>query len=208
MRILSVLFAVSLALTSCDKSDNREVLHNSITSSESDNRNFDNAEVPEELLTLRSENSNETKNDTLSDNLFGRFFCDRAEFYIIDNPQNEIYFQKPTSIILYYLDGELCQAKYELEENIADRLFKELGRCRIIGIDLKNRAIIESNGILIKSETGTEFNPELDNYELKWTIGDKEVKYRVERKEDKIRFIYTEKLKSYEKQYKRIEKYC
>jgi len=206
MRILSVRSALSLLFTSCDKSDNKEVVHNLITSPESDHRNFDNAEVPEEILTLRSENSNETKNDTLSDNLFGRFFCDRAEFYIIDNPQNEIYFQKPTSIILYYLDGELCQAKYELKENIADRLFKELGRCRIVGIDLKNRGIIESNGIRIKSETGTVFNPELDNYELKWTIGDKEIKYRVEGKKNK--FIYTEKLKSYERQYKGIEKYC
>lgn len=171
-------------------------------------KKLDNAVVPEELLRLKNERSDSVGDATLKGNLFGRFFCERAEFFVIDNPQNEIYSQIPGSIVLYYLDGELWQSKYEFREDISNRLYKELGRCRIVGLDEKNKKIIGSKEIRVSTEMGIRFNPELDNYEIKWRIGDREVKYRVEKVKDKNRFFYIEKLKDYEKQYNQIEKYC
>jgi hypothetical protein len=169
---------------------------------------LNNAEVPEGLLTLKNENPGEVNRDTLMGNLFGRFFCDRAEFFVIDDPTNEIYSKRPSTIVLYFLDGALCQSKYELEENISDRLFTELGKCRIRGLDARNKMIIAANEIRINSNGSTMFNPKLDNYELRWTMGDKEIRFRVERIKDRKTFTYTERLKSYEKEMDRIETYC
>jgi len=75
-------------------------------------RNFDNKEVPEKLLTLNTPPTATSTQEDIEENLFGKFFCDRAEFYVIKNPQNEVYATRPESITLFYLDGELRQTKY------------------------------------------------------------------------------------------------
>ena len=207
MRSIAAWLLLTLALTSCnDSKDERRILKNS--TSRPVLRKLDNSTVPNELLTLKNESSNHHSGDSLRGNLYGRFFCDRAEFYTIDNPQNEIYSQRPATIVLYYLDGELCQTKYELKENIADKLFNELGRCRIVGFDTKNKQIISANGMRVDSPSGLRFNPDLDNYELTWNIGDKQIKYRVEKTKDESKFIYKEKLKNYEREFNIIAKYC
>ena len=204
---IAVILLTGLLLTSCGKSDEAGIVKND-NSSKRKRINLNNTVVSEELLTLQTDKTSPGKNDTLHNNLFGRFFCDRAEFFIIDNPQNDIYLEKPRSIVLFFLDGELCQTKYELGNNIANRLYKELGRCRIAGLDGKNKKIIDAKNILVKSAGETSLNHQLDNYELKWIFGDKEIRYRVEKTKDGTRFTYTEKLKAYEKQYNQIEKYC
>lgn len=205
MKSTAILFTV-LLLLSCGKTGNEESDKNHTLKNRRISLN--NTVISEDLLTLQTDKTSPGKNDTLRNNLFGRFFCDRAEFFVIDNPQNDIYQEKPSSIVLFFLDGELCQTKYELTNNIANRLYKELGRCNIAGLDSKNKKIIDTKKILVKSAGETNINDKLDNYELKWIFGDKEIRYRVEKTKDGHKFTYTEKLKRYEKQYNEIEKYC
>ena len=204
VKSLVILFSV-LLLSSCGETDNEGTDKNT---SKNKRISLNNTIVSEELLTLQTEKTSPGKKDTLRNNLFGRFFCDRAEFFVIENPQNDIYLEKPKSIVLFFLDGELCQTKYELNKNIATRLYKELGRCNIAGLDSKNKKIIDAKNIVVKSEGETAINHQLDNYELKWIFGDKEIRYRVEKTKDGHKFTYTEKLRRYEKQYNQIEKYC
>lgn len=168
---------------------------------------LDNQEVPEALLTLHTQPHVSAGQEPIAGNLFGKFFCDRASFYVIKNPKNEIFSSRPESITLFYLDGELRQTKYVLRHGIATSLLRELGSFRIAGLDRKNRDIISARKIVLRKENGVELNGQLDNYELKWTFGDKEIRYRV-RPNSKEKFVYLEKVSTYEKEFKAIEKYC
>jgi hypothetical protein len=171
-------------------------------------KTLDNQPVQENLLTLKKELKTESIQADINENLFGKFFCDRAEFYIITNPQNEIYSARPESITLYYLDGELSQTKYILTEDITTHLIKMFGDFKITGFDLKNKTIIASEQVFIKTQDDWTLNDNLDNYELKWTIGDKQIKYSVRLNRQRERFVYFEKLKDYENTYSQIEKNC
>ena len=169
-------------------------------------KNLDREIIPEELLTLNTNPKSNVKEGDIRGNLFGKFFYDRAEFYVIENPQNKIYTSATESITLFYLDGELCQTKYELESNISSYLIKDLGNFSIKGLNLKNRKIIEDGQTIFKEGKGIVLNKEFDNYQLKWTFGDKEIIYRVNSGDDYTKFEYLEKKKNYEEAFNAIER--
>lgn len=164
--------------------------------------------MPDELLILETPSPTKNVNTNLDKHRFGKFFCDRAEFFVIHEPQYEVYSVKPKSITLFYLDGELSQTKYILSEDIVVKLLNELGRASIIGCDFENRSIIQTQPFLISTEHGLRLNEKLNNVELKWTFGEKQIKYRVNTTGGKAEFSYLEKLKNYEREFKKIEKYC
>ena len=207
MRIWIVLLLGFLIFTCCQQTDNTSLSSEKASDLEKESKKFDNKEVPEKLLTLNTNPKDESSEANIDENLFGKFFCDRAEFYIIKNPQNKIYSSQPESITLYYLDGELRQTKYILDSDITTKLLKQLGGFKIIGLDFKNREIIASRQIIVKTENGVSLNNKLDNYELKWAFGDKEIRYRVS-PASKEKFMYLEKVKDFEKEFSTIEKYC
>lgn len=169
---------------------------------------LDDQKVPDRLLTLNTESKTEVMQGSVSGNLFGKFFCDRAEFYIIKNPQNNIFSAKANSIVLYYLDQQLRQTKYALTKDIVTQLVNSLGSFSIVGLDNKNREIVQSKRIVNKTKNGWTFNSQLDRYELEWTFGDKQIKYRVNPDNHEGHFVYLEKTKDYEKEFKALEKYC
>lgn len=169
---------------------------------------LDDQKVPDHLLTLNTEVKAELIQGSVSGNLFGKFFCDRAEFYIIKNPQNNVFSAKANSIVLYYLDQQLRQTKYALTKDIVTQLVNSLGSFSIVGLDNKNRDIVQSKRIVNKTRNGWTFNSQLDRYELEWTFGDKQIKYRVNPDNYEGQYIYLEKAKDYEKEFKALEKYC
>lgn len=171
-------------------------------------KNLDSEIVPQQLLTLNTTPKTNIEQGDLRGNLFGKFFFNRAEFYVIENPQNKIYSSHTESITLFYLDGELCQTKYLLENNIVSHLIKDLGNFNIKGFDIKNRDIISSGTSIIKIERKQLLiHKDLDNYQLKWSVGNKEIIYRVSTAQGYEKYEYTQKRKDYEQEYKAIEKY-
>ena len=169
---------------------------------------LDGQKLPDRLLTLNTESNPEALAPPVTGNLFGKFFCDRAEFYIIKNPQNNIFSAKANSIVLYYLDQQLRQTKYVLSDDIVTQLVNALGNFSIVGHDKKNNGIIESRRIVNKTSQGWEFNSALDNYELEWTFGDKQIKYIVSPHSFEGKFVYLEKVKDYDKEFKDLENLC
>lgn len=207
MKIRSMLLLGILVLACCGKT-NKDSLHEDRQSTAKENvKTLDNTEVPETILTLSTQQKTDSVQENINDNLFGKFFCDRAEFYIIQNPQNEIYATRPESITLYYLDNELRQTKYILTGDIVTQLVNELGNFKIVGLDFKNRNLINSKSIVFKTEKGVTLNDQLDNFELRWTFGNREVKYSV-RAGARAQYVYIEKDKDFEKEFRAIEKYC
>jgi hypothetical protein len=207
MKSLSLILFGLLTLTCCHQTTEDSLAEEKKMILIQQSNKFDNKEVPENILTLNTQPNNEITQENIDGNLFGKFFCDRAEFYIIKNPQNKIYSSHPESITLFYLDGELRQTKYILNSNIVANLLRELGSFKIKGLDFRNKEIISTRQIIVKTGKGIIMNSKLDNYELKWTFGDKEIKYRVTTaSQDK--FVYVEKAKNYEEEFKAIEKFC
>ncbi len=207
MKSLVTLLFLILMILSCKK----KVAHTETQTKKLEfieqSKNLDDELVCETLLTLNTQPKNGSHNENIRENLFGKFLCDRAEFYIIKNPRNEIYECSPESITLYYLDGKLRQTKYILSSNIVTNLLVELGNFNILGLDSKNKEIVRNRDVVRKTKKGVTLNESLDNYELKWAFGDKEIKYRV-MKGSKNRFIYLEKVKNFEKEFQAIESYC
>lgn len=169
-------------------------------------KSLDSEVIPEKLLTLNTNPILNIEQGNIKANLFGKFFYNRAEFYIIENPQNKIYTSQTESITLFYLDGELSQTKYLLKNNIVSFLLKDLGDFIIKGRDLKNRDIISSGQYIIRDGKKLSLNNGLDNYQLKWAFEDKEVIYSVNTAANNANFEYLEKRKGYEEEFKAIER--
>jgi hypothetical protein len=168
---------------------------------------MNNKKISQEILTLNTQPATKSSLTSMDENLFGRFFCDRAEFYVIKNPQNNLYSSKTESITLFYLDDQLRQTKYILTNDITTFLINDLGSFKIQAFDVKNKEIVKKEKVIIQTKDGVALNNKLDNYELRWVFSDKEIKYRVNVNAT-IQFLYTEKTKGFEKEFNQIEKNC
>lgn len=205
MKRLHFLFLIIL-LSNCENKESKTGTSPAVT--QSNIVKLDGQQVPDRLLTLNSASNLDVLKGSVSGNLFGKFFCDRAEFYIIKNPQNNVFSARANSIVLYYLDQQLRQTKYILSDDIVTQLVNSLGNFSITGLDKKNSKIIQARQVVSKTEQGWEFNSELDNYELEWTYGDKQIKYIASPHHFEGPFVYLEKVKDYEKEFKALERYC
>lgn len=160
--------------------------------------------VSERFLRIDGE-TDTLRNFELGKNLFGKFFKERAEFYVIENPNKTIYNHPVKSITLYFLDGTLAKTKYELEEDISDNLIHSYGAFTIIGYDTLTRKLVKTEKILRVIDQRKVLNKNLINYELKWDMNSKFIYTRVDKSGPKKRFEYIEALKNYERRYKRVE---
>jgi hypothetical protein len=181
--------------------------------------------VPIEVLAIEEEPA-ESKKRVYSDSLlqlntstvqgafqleshhYGDFFCDRASFYVIEEPANTFFSVEAHAITLFYLDGALKQTKYIMKDDISADLLRTYGSFKISGFDDKNQVLIRARAILKKTKKGTIIEPMLDNFELKWDVKDKEIRYRVKRFGNTTEFKYLERVKDFEFHYSAIEKMC
>lgn len=145
------------------------------------------------------------RNYELGKNLFGRFFKQRAEFYIIENPNKTLYNKPVKSITLYFLDGALAKTKYELNEDISDDLIQSYGTCTIKGYDTLTRGLFKREKIILVQDRKKVLNKNLKNYELKWDLESKFVYTRVDKSPGKNRFEYIETLKHYSNKFRQLE---
>lgn len=205
MKYLFLLFV--LIIFSCKEEIKNSIVVENKKTEKPISRKLDNKEVPENRLTLQTTPVSMNDQDHIEGNLYGAFHCNRAHYYIIKKPQNKIFSSKTNTITLYYLDSILYRTQYVLQDDITTQLLNELGSFRITGFDFKNRDIIASGSIISRTEKGIILNKALDNYELKWTFGSKEIRYRVN-PESNNRFVYQEREKNYEAKYKNVERYC
>lgn len=160
--------------------------------------------VSERFLRIDGE-TDTLRNFELGKNLFGKFFKERAEFYVIENPNKTIYNHPVKSITLYFLDGTLAKTKYELDEDISDNLIASYGAFTIKGYDTLTRKLFKTEKILQVIDQRKVLNKNLINYELKWDMNSKFIYTRVDKSGPKKRFEYIEALRNYERRYKRVE---
>jgi hypothetical protein len=161
--------------------------------------------VPDGLLILKGVDSDDELEHALQDNLYGKFFADRAEFFVVEKPLNKIHGSSIQSITLFYLDGQLSKTKYILDNNIANNLIQQFGSFRMVGLDRWNKKLISERRVMLPDKKST-LNPDLDNYEMTWKVGGNLVRYRVSKENNNKAFTYVEGLSNYERVYESVER--
>ena len=187
-------------LLSCQEPYTREV-EPPKTNLEDSEVTYNKQFIPEALLSL---GSNE-RYVPQEGNLFGRFYNERAEFFIIDNPQNTLYDVQVNSVVLCYLDGFLSKTTYFLNENVANKLVSRYGSFRISGHDFENRELINKREIWENREY-KRLSEKLDDFRMSWTLGDQEIVYEVDLNKNNEKFVYIEMTDQYKNLLRVIEK--
>lgn len=206
MKNLIAIFLGLSCLSSCSFSKEGEALTDNTTTKVTRLNNLNNKEVPGEFLSLYEQEEMETVTSDIGGNLYGKFFNERAEFFIIENPTNKLHDTEVNSITLYYLDGQLGKTKYLLQHNVANKLIECYGNFKISAHDDKNRDILKSGKVLIKTGEDISLNQQLDNYQLSWTSGNNMIVYKVNINDKQETYKYVEKRSTYEQNFKEIEK--
>ncbi|MCS6975345.1 MAG: hypothetical protein N2044_01980 [Cyclobacteriaceae bacterium] len=165
-------------------------------------------ETPQTFLPVEKVSSPavllQSEKESEAGDLFGKFHCDRASYYIIRHPKERLFGAEVVSITLFYLDSALLQTKYEMRYDISLILINQTGNCRITGLNEKNRKIISEEWVVKRTKDGLMLHPELDSYELIWRLPDRELRYRFTDEG----FFYYERYRGYEQKLKLLEAIC
>lgn len=163
------------------------------------------ASISQEAIVLEPNEAND-KRPVLDGHLFGKFFGDRAEFFVIQDSNSKIHDSQVKTIILYYLDERHCQSKYVLSDNICNVLIARYGRFSITPLDQENKKLLENSPIVIKQDGKTSLNNIFTRVELAWKLADKTIRFRLDRNSVDEEFVYTEHIPEYEDVFRGIEK--
>lgn len=206
MKNLVALFLGLSCLTSCSFSKEDIPLTKASATKVKRLNNLNDKEVPEQFLSLGEQDETPAARANIGGNLYGKFFNERAEFFIIENPKNKLLDIEVNSITLYYLDGQLGKTKYILGQDAAKKLIECYGNFKISAHDKKNRDILKSEQVLVKNGDQLVLNPALDNYKLKWISDNNTIVYEVNAHDRHETFRYIEKRNTYEQNFKEIER--
>lgn len=160
--------------------------------------------IPDRFLRIDG-NVDTLRSYALGNNLFGKFFRQRAEFYVIENPNKTLYSRPVKSITLYFLDGMLAKTKFELDDDISNDLIQSYGDFTIKGYDTLTRKMLQTEKVVQAMNEKKVLNKNLKNYQLKWDRQTKFIYARVDKSQPKKRFEYIESIKDYEERYKEVE---
>ncbi|NJM26793.1 MAG: hypothetical protein HC859_16280, partial [Bacteroidia bacterium] len=95
----------------------------------------------------------------LEDHLFGKFFNDRAEFYVVQYPTNTLFDKPVDEITLCFLDGKLSQTRYILHDDVTDALINKYGKFAFKPFDPKNSKMLEAENLIAVSDGRSALNP-------------------------------------------------
>ena len=139
-----------------------------------------------------------TSDEDLDEHLFGKFYGDRAGFYIFDNPSNTILGHKVKSMTLFYLDGKLYKAKYIINDNLVNDLINMYPRFYIRGFDMKNREMLKDKMIYYRKNKKWYMNDSLSNYDIQWKVGGNEMQLRINENNPDRAYQYVVKSRDYD----------
>lgn len=206
MKNLFTLFIATIFLASCSPEKEDALRADEAGNHQQQFTNFNHQEVPAKLLQLQDTLKTDSVLQPLEGNLFGRFFSDRVEFFIVDKPTNLIQDSRVKFLTMYYVDGQLGQVKYNLEQDVVDRLIGTYGSFRIDGRDSLNRARIKNSEVVTFTPEGMAFNSQLDNYQMKWDLEHAQIVYHVNLRDSLEPYKYIERLKNFESVYRSVRR--
>jgi hypothetical protein len=110
----------------------------------------------------------------LRENLYGRFFYNRAEYYIVEMPTVNLMGSEVYRATLFYFDHELCKIKYWAARDLTPRIINGIKEFSIRGLDNDRRTILKSYPAIFKiSDKSYILHPGVIDFEIKWQNNDK-----------------------------------
>lgn len=144
--------------------------------------------------------------DVSDDHLFGKFYDDRIEFHIIDDPGITLHQADVEQITLYYIDGILCRKKYLLNEDIANQLAAQYGALTYRSLNFATDSLAREMGVLLATSNGKRFNPYLKKYQLKWDLDSAVIYFQHLEDSLETNNYYIEEVAEYRHRYRSVQK--
>lgn len=110
--------------------------------------------------------------------LFGKFFQDRMQFHIVEEPDLTLYKQPVRELTFYHIDEELCKKKFQMGGDISESLIYTLGNFKLRPLDSLTKALAKQGPIIIREDGRKFLNSAFRNYEMTWSKQDRVVRYR------------------------------
>ena len=146
---------------------------------------------------LRNRSYLERKYLPLSE-LHGKFFQDRVEYHILENPDLTLYKTQVTELTFYHIDSELTKKKFIMGGDISGELMAVHGKFKLKPLDSVS-LLAARNEAIIQFEAGDRsLNEKITNYEMRWEKSDRTIRYRATPQlEGETAYVYTEEVPDY-----------
>lgn len=135
----------------------------------------------EDLITLHELSiSDQGAEERISpEDLFGKFYDERATFYVITDPGLFIGDAPVSRLTLFFVDDELMKKKYELEKDIHQDLIRIYRNFSFVPLNANSRQLADTETPVVKEQK--TINPLFDHYRLIWRMEFSHILYESER---------------------------
>ncbi len=111
--------------------------------------------------------------------LYGKFFEDRVQFHIVNDPALTLYRTSVKELTFYHIDEELAKKKFLMYGDISSDLMETYGNFKLKPLDSLSKFVAKTKTIIKKVGERPYLNEELRQYEMRWEKQDKTIRYRV-----------------------------
>lgn len=159
-----------------------------------------------QTVTMAPGDSIDTAPTKLSKNKYGDFYNGRAEYYVVENPTNELMNTKVLRSMLYYFDKKLYRVQYILASDVSYDLINALPTFSIVTYNTESRNCLNNEPAVLRLSNGKRLlNPGLNDYELRWRGEKTMVKWRCAK--GRNYYEYSELSANYAEKFYELEKY-
>ena len=159
-----------------------------------------------QTVTMALGDSIEAAPTELSKNKYGDFYYGRAEYYVVENPTNELMNTKVLRSMLYYFDKKLYRVQYILASDVSYDLINALPTFSIVTYNTESRNCLNNEPAVLRLSNGKRLlNPGLNDYELRWRGEKTMVKWRCAK--GRNYYEYSELSANYAEKFYELEKY-
>lgn len=202
---LILLSSFTLIIFSCDKKAPQSETKIDPAQAVAENKEIIGEKEAPKVKSIDFDLAEDIVNNDIEEKLFGKFFDERAEFFIIKEPHKTIHNANVKKMTLFYLDGKLAKMKYILDSDISNALLNNYGSCKLKGLDPEDRYLMKNSEVIKKEDNSYTLSDKLNNFQIQWDLDDRTLVLRVQTKEDEKIFEFEEKILNYERYFKTME---
>ncbi|WP_421890971.1 hypothetical protein [Marinoscillum sp.] len=195
MKLTITLITVIILIVSCSRPEGVREPHRQGLTERGKKANHDKA-VTYSLITVEIGTPKNQVN-VAEEHLYGKFFGDRAEFYIVENPELYVSNAQVNRLTLYFIDGMLCKKKYDLESDISQELMKSYGSFKFKALNDSTRHISKSEKIVLKTNGRARINEHLNRFQMKWDKEEVLIRYLIFKDSAQAEIQLVEELSAY-----------
>jgi len=130
--------------------------------------------------------------------LYGKFFQDRIEFHILENPDLTLYKTQVKELTFYHIDSELSKKKFIMADDISADLMAVFGKFKLKPLDSLSLLTAQNEAIIKKAAGDRILNERITNYEMRWEKPDRTIRYKASPQTDGVvEYEYSEEVPDY-----------